>query len=166
MSNSLAKKRRANLSTPPPPPISTSLNPNPNPNSNNQGNSIQKQVTLPQLLSMFEKRLLTLEKVNSEQQARPASTAAVSETVVMVDESIKETLDEFESRFEILAEQINHIKDTLMKLQTFTMDVNKTLMEERFKSDHCNLVIVEELEEEKEEVSFSEFGGAKVNDEE
>ena len=31
----------------------------------------------------------------------------------------------------MLATQINDLKDMLMKLQTYTMDVNKTLLEER-----------------------------------
>ena len=31
----------------------------------------------------------------------------------------------------LLAEEIAQLKDTLMKLQTYTMDVNKMLLEER-----------------------------------
>ena len=37
----------------------------------------------------------------------------------------------FDRRFELLAEEINNLKDLLLKLQSYTMDVNKTLMEER-----------------------------------
>lgn len=127
------------MSTPPPPPISTSIS-----NNASQTNISPKQpITLPQVLSIFEKRLIALEKnavtVSSSLQATPAITNEV-------DESLRETLEEYESRFEMLAEQINHIKDTLMKLQTFTMDVNKTLLEER----------VHIMKDQSEVVSFSE----------
>ena len=161
MSNSLAKKRRANLSTPPPPPISTSIN-----NSPSQGQMTQKPVTLPQLLSMFEKRLNSLEK-NSSERPVVAAVAAAAAVVSGLDDSVKETLEEYESRFEILAEQITHIKDTLMKLQTYTMDVNKVLMEERFMRD--SLVVVEEDGGEisfSEKAVFSELGAIVVEKEE
>jgi hypothetical protein len=40
-------------------------------------------------------------------------------------------VQEFNNRFEILAFEINSMKDTILKLQTYTMDVNKMLLEER-----------------------------------
>tara|TARA_B100000900_G_C20587142_1_gene720050 strand:- start:328 stop:792 length:465 start_codon:yes stop_codon:yes gene_type:complete len=40
-------------------------------------------------------------------------------------------LDEFNSRFEILAHELHDMKDTIMKLQTFTMEVNKSMHDER-----------------------------------
>ena len=39
--------------------------------------------------------------------------------------------DEFNSKFEILAGELAELKDIVLKLQTYTMDVNKTLYEER-----------------------------------
>ena len=42
-----------------------------------------------------------------------------------------EILDDFQQRFIILAGEINSLKDTILKLQTYTMDVNKILLEER-----------------------------------
>jgi len=125
MSSSLAKKKRANLPIPPQPPMNS-----PVPANSNQSAPItsgeRRPMTLPQVLSILEKRLSDLEKNNSSQK--------VEETIFStpeVYESIKETLTEYESRFEMLAEQINYVKDTMMKLQTFTMDVNKRLLEER-----------------------------------
>ena len=44
---------------------------------------------------------------------------------------MNEIIVEYNSRFTLLAEEISNIKDTLLKLQSYTMSVNKTLMEER-----------------------------------
>ena len=43
----------------------------------------------------------------------------------------EDILNEINSRFELLAEEISNIKDIVLKLQSYTMDVNKTLLEER-----------------------------------
>lgn len=121
MSNSLAKKRRVNL---PPPP-----SPVPTPSNLNQPSSGERRpMTLPQVLSILEMRLSAIEKIQSTRKEEETTT---TEPTPAVDESLKETLDEYESRFEMLADQINYLKDTMMKLQTFTMEVNKTLFEER-----------------------------------
>lgn len=40
-------------------------------------------------------------------------------------------LEEFNSRFEILAHELHDMKDTIMKLQAFTMEVNKSMHDER-----------------------------------
>ena len=50
-------------------------------------------------------------------------------------------IDEFNHRFEVLAEEISNIKDVVLKLQSYTMEVNKTLLEERINvfSDLGNL---------------------------
>lgn len=123
MSNSLAKKRRVNL---PPPP-----SPVPSPSNLNQPSSGERRpMTLPQVLSILEMRLSAIEKIQSTRKEEETTTTTTEPTPA-VDESLKETLDEYESRFEMLADQINYLKDTMMKLQTFTMEVNKTLFEER-----------------------------------
>jgi len=49
----------------------------------------------------------------------------------VIPNNITEILTEYNSRFDLLAEEINNLKDIVMKLQSYTMDVNKTLMEER-----------------------------------
>lgn len=40
-------------------------------------------------------------------------------------------MNEMQSRYEILAQEIGELKDIVLKLQVYTMDVNKTLLEER-----------------------------------
>lgn len=44
-----------------------------------------------------------------------------------------EVVQEYENRFNLIAEEIGELKETVLKLQTFTMDVNKTLYDERIK---------------------------------
>ena len=40
-------------------------------------------------------------------------------------------IDEFNTRFEMFATEIADMKDMILKLQSYTMDVNKMLLEER-----------------------------------
>jgi len=112
-SAALAKKRRANISTQPPVPPNVST-----PTSNSVD---RKAITLPQVLGMIEKRLISLEKVYHVQN-KPNE-------VINGSAQEKEILDEYESRFEMLAVQIGEMKDTMQKLQTFTMDVTQKMFE-------------------------------------
>ena len=45
-------------------------------------------------------------------------------------ETLKPMLDEYDSRFEMLATEINELKDTVLKLQSFTMEVNQAMYED------------------------------------
>jgi len=40
-------------------------------------------------------------------------------------------MEEYNHRFEIFADEIANMKDIVLKLQSYTMDVNKALMDER-----------------------------------
>ena len=40
-------------------------------------------------------------------------------------------MDEFNARFELLADEIANMKNIVLSLQSYTMDVNKMLLEER-----------------------------------
>ena len=48
-------------------------------------------------------------------------------------QQLSEITEEFNSRYAILAEEIDNVKSMLLKLQTYTMEVNKTLLEERIR---------------------------------
>jgi hypothetical protein len=78
----------------------------------------QKGITLPQVISNLDTRIKDLEN----------KTPSLNGVDTVFSPSV---LDEFNSRFEILANELSDIKDTIMKLQTFTMEVNKTLFDER-----------------------------------
>jgi predicted DNA-binding protein len=103
--NSAAKKRRAPTSMEQPP---------------QQYQPQQQQqtgFTLPQVISLLDSRLSNLEK----------NTSSTSSDMT------PEYIEEFETRFEILAEEISSLKQIVLSLQSYTMDVNKILMEEKLK---------------------------------
>ena len=51
----------------------------------------------------------------------------------VIKQEIETITEEFNDRYELLASEIQNIKDIVIKLQSFTMEVNKTLMEERIR---------------------------------
>lgn len=122
-SAALAKKRRANLSAVQEVPSSPAATPAAAPQSRSGG------MSLPQILNVIEKRILSLEKAVEDNRVA-SSSKDVSEPID-IDAQLRPIVDEYDARFEMLATQINEMKDVLMKLQSFTMDVNKTLFEER-----------------------------------
>mgnify|MGYP001171511065 FL=1 len=77
-----------------------------------------KSVSLPQIINGLDKRIKYLE---SNLPDLNATNSVFSNDI----------LDEFNSRFEILANELSDMKDTIMKLQSFTMEVNKSLYDER-----------------------------------
>lgn len=125
MSTSLAaaKKRRAPASaqvpTPYPPQqpnvgVSPAVQPQP------QG------LTLPQVISLVDKRLVALEHtVKGMKESSPVEESA------QIPSNITEVLDEFNGRFDQLAEEITELKNIVLSLQSYTMDVNKMLLDER-----------------------------------
>jgi hypothetical protein len=119
MSNSLAaaKKRRA--------PAQNTLQPE----IRNSQSAPQQQpgkpgLTLPQVIAVVDKRLLLLE---TNMQNVMKTTIETPD----IPSNITEVLDEFNSRFESMAIEIENLKNIVLSLQTYTMDVNKMLLEER-----------------------------------
>ena len=78
----------------------------------------QAGLTLPQVISNLDVRIKSLE----------TNTPAMNGMDTIFSSSV---IDEFNSRFEILANELADIKDIILKLQTFTMEVNKTMHDER-----------------------------------
>ena len=93
----------------------------PQPSKNTSQSS--SQMTLQQVISTVDKRLNQLEKLagNSESANNDNNT----------NNDISDIVTEFNSRFELIVTEINSLKDIVLKLQTFTMDVNKRLLDER-----------------------------------
>jgi hypothetical protein len=126
MSTSLAaaKKRRAPASAQVPTPF-----PGQQPNSGLAPQQQQPQpagLTLPQVISLVDKRLLALETtVKGIKESSPADETA------QIPSNITEVLDEFNGRFDQLAEEMAELKNIVLSLQSYTMDVNKMLLEER-----------------------------------
>jgi len=80
---------------------------------------LKPKMTMQQVVILLDQRVNELEKSKNE----------VNNTVSVND--LNGIISEFNNRFEILAKEIDDIKNMLMKLQSYTMDVNKMLVDER-----------------------------------
>lgn len=107
---SAAKKRRAIAIEPPKiaPPPSPSQSPNP-----------ANGLTLPQVIALIDRRLISLETIKVEDNS----------------DMLEDMNEEYENRFTILANEISELKQTILSLQTYTMDVNKKLYDEKIARD-------------------------------
>ena len=95
------------------------------PPSNDTSNGIpknQRGLTIQQVISDFDGRIKTLEESAKTVQEMPAMPAINPELI-----------DEYNSRFEIIANELAELKNIILKLQTFTMEVNKSLHDDRIR---------------------------------
>ncbi len=114
-SNASAIKRRTNQQptthiTPPTPPPQVATS--------------QTSYTIQQVFATFDKRISTLEKEVL------VDTGGISKTE-LINGQLTGIIEEFNDRFELIVTEINNLKDIIISLQSFTMDVNKSLMNER-----------------------------------
>ena len=117
--NAAARKRRAGGAS-----LSDSM---PSPQQMQRGPEPPKAgLTLPQVITLVNKRLTTLETFMRDQQQRPGQQQQQQQQ--SVEDQI---VDEMNAKFEMLAGEVEALKDIVLKLQTYTMEVNKTLYEER-----------------------------------
>ncbi len=129
-SNAAAIRRRAGINPPTPTPAPTS---NQRQSSAAASSSAPlpdapRKLTLPEVISVFDKRISKLEEnIKTASNQTSNSLQASSDT----PSNLNEILGEFNMRFEVLADEISTLKDTILRLQTFTMDVNKMLLNER-----------------------------------
>ena len=129
-SNASAKSRRAFIS---PPQNNPAIGQSQQQQQQQQSSSPTTGLTLQQVIAVIDNRLLNVEAFVNDSKAdsnRKIKFEDESESSV-IPSNITEILSEYNSRFDLLAEEINNLKDIVMKLQSYTMDVNKTLMEER-----------------------------------
>ena len=103
-----APKQTATVNTTPPPaPVQT------------QVREKQTGQTIQQFISTLDKRVVSLEE-------------SINNTIKdSTEPTVTDIIDEFNSRFDMFATELADIKDAMMKLQTYTMDVNKMLLDER-----------------------------------
>jgi hypothetical protein len=125
--NAAARKRRAG---------GASIQDGVAPVQNLQSQPPKNGLTLPQVISLVDKRLITLETFMRESQngastSVSASNASLSQSSNVSEDAVNQLADEFNSKFEMLAQEVADLKDIVLKLQSYTMDVNKTLFEER-----------------------------------
>jgi len=140
--NASAKNRRAFGGNPPPTQVTSPAPQSTNVNSSSQG-SVGNGFTLQQVISVIDSRLVDLEtfvKETKNQSGRKLNSSDSNNVVPMTtipesnnNSSIQEVIDEFSNRFDMVAEEIGNLKEIVLKLQSYTMDVNKTLLEERIR---------------------------------
>lgn len=164
MSNSAtsaAKRRRAApfMSTPVTPSNVSQVNNNTQQGSfqSAQDQSEPKLLTLQQVIALVDSRLTNLEKNVVEIKSQPSENSEQksddmpeynNEDIKQTVESIMyEYLNEFNERCEILANEISSIKNIVIELQSYTMNVNRMLLEERMNatsSSNDNVLLVNE----------------------
>jgi hypothetical protein len=117
MSGSLAsaKAKRAGINPPPPLPSTQQ--------QQQQQIPPGARMSIPQVIALLDSRLSKLE-VGTRSPISNSSPTANSAVPTKF-------MEDMEAKFMMLAEEITMMKDVIMKLQAFTMDVNKTLFEER-----------------------------------
>ena len=121
--NSAAKKRRAPPSTEPiRPPVSNMPG---RPSSQSNGNP-SSGLTLPQVIALIDTRLVRLETTT-----KTLTESSNGESGSFTSAISPEVLEEFNTRFEIIAEEVANIKNIVLNLQSYTMNVNKMLLDER-----------------------------------
>lgn len=107
-----------------------------------QGQSEPKLLTLQQVIALVDSRLTNLEKNVVEIKSQPPSENSEQQSDAIPEynnEDIKQTvesimyeyLSEFNERCEILANEISTIKNIVIELQSYTMNVNRMLLEEK-----------------------------------
>ena len=115
-SNAAAIRRRAGINNTP-----DTLNQNTKPTKTVTSSNNSGQMNLQQVFSTIDKRLIQLEGIAKNN----------NQTENTNNNELPEIVSEFNERFELLVTEINSMKDVMLKLQTYTMDVNKMLLDER-----------------------------------
>ena len=124
-----ARKRRAPASLTP-----TNMPPPPTPGFQQTQPNPAMGLTLPQVIALVDQRLVVVETFMKNMQSSE-TTGFVSNantlSPTIVDNNANPILEELNSRYDLLAEELINLKNIVLSLQSYTMEVNKTLMEER-----------------------------------
>ncbi len=92
-------------------------------------------LTLPQVIALVDKRLVNLEtfmKETKAQATKPSVQPSVQPSAPAPSAELDDALvEEINTKFELLATEVAELKDMIVKLQSFTMEVNKKMFEER-----------------------------------
>ena len=136
-SNASAKNRRAFGGNPP-----TPTTPQPQYQQQSQQSATGNGFTLQQVIAVIDRRLLNLETFVKESKDNVPKITSIENiqyspnvlpTVPETTNNVQDVLDEFNDRFNMLAEEIGSLKDIVLKLQSYTMEVNKSLLDERIR---------------------------------
>ena len=110
-------------------------------NNTDQNAGGQRPMSLQQVISVFDKRLLTVESHILNNKDTPPSAPAptivqsqepkinVEQLKGEIENNLQSHFSEFDHRYQLLATEIMNLKHIMLKLQAYTLDVNKTLMD-------------------------------------
>ena len=129
-SNAAAVRRRVGSQNNPPIPGGASTTPSTSTQNNASVPTKQTGMTLQEVISHFNKKIQSLEETVSK-ISPTTSDSSTSGTPTPNSDELNVIFREFNDRFELFAQEIALMKEQLLKLQTYTMDVNKVLYEER-----------------------------------
>lgn len=90
---------------------------------NGPGFGVGAGLTLQQAISVIDTRLLYLEKYTTDKELLEKNPPDV------ISDTMASHIEDFNSRFELLAMELDTIKTVVMNLQSYTMDVNKRLLD-------------------------------------
>jgi|LauGreDrversion4_2_1035121.scaffolds.fasta_scaffold52824_3 hypothetical protein len=122
-----ARRRRAGQEAATPVPGVRQTNPQPSfPGAPQQ--NMSQGLTLPQVIALVDKRLTVLEQSHQLNQSQNQI-----ENDSEFESEMRTVIEEYNARFDIIADELALLKDTVLKLQTYTMEVNKTLMQDRIR---------------------------------
>lgn len=111
--------------------------------TNGFGSSTRAGLTLQEAISVIDSRLSYLEKNTViKDDLDGNSTNDISDAMTA-------HIEDFNSRFELLAIELDTIKTVVMNLQSYTMEVNKRLLDERLvvSSNYVNDIVFESRED-------------------
>ena len=115
-----ARQRRAGITNPDPVSAQSAQ-------QQSQQQSNGSGLTLPQVIALVDTRLIKLESFMKETQQKGQNDQNGNfQQQPQIDHSI---LDEYNNRFTIIADEIANLKDIVLKLQSFTLEVNRSLLE-------------------------------------
>tara|TARA_B100001175_G_C19494174_1_gene634316 strand:- start:1596 stop:2258 length:663 start_codon:yes stop_codon:yes gene_type:complete len=126
-----AKRRRAQPDTKPNPVQANPTQPIPRPASTpalttqTSAGPNQQRLNPQQYLLMIEARISSLEKNMGDN--RPSLQIEVNTPEGKKQMDMSEYMADIDQKFMVLAEELSTLKDSMMKLQTFTMEVNQSL---------------------------------------
>ena len=129
-SNAAAVRRRVGSQNNPPIPGGASTTTSTSTQNNASVSTKQTGMTLQEVISHFNKKIQSLEETVSK-ISPTTSDSSTSGTSTPDSGELNVIFREFNDRFELFAQEIALMKEQLLKLQTYTMDVNKVLYEER-----------------------------------
>lgn len=147
MSNAVASARKRRAGIQPEPQVQQNGYNNQsdqmrNMSASSSNGSPAQGLTLQQVISLINTRLLKLEKTVSENASSPSQSTSTPATAPETDDQsqisngavldqLQQIVDEYNVRFSVFSEEIAKLKDTILGLQAFTMEVNKALYQER-----------------------------------